>query len=48
MDHVGDRDLLVQWAGRRSDADLLDYVNTRNLRSIDGLPALAGRVPVTG
>jgi hypothetical protein len=48
MDHVGDRDLLEQWAGRRSDADLLDYANTRNLRSIDGLPALESRVPVTG
>jgi hypothetical protein len=48
MDHVGDRDLLVQWAGRRSDADLLDYVKTKNLRSIDGLPAHPGAVPVTG
>jgi hypothetical protein len=47
MDHVGDRDLLEQWAGRRSDADLLDYVNTRNLRSIDGLPAHPGAVPAT-
>jgi hypothetical protein len=42
MDYVSDRDLLVQWAGRRSDEDLLDYTSTKNLRSIDGLPALDG------
>jgi len=48
MDYVGDRDLLAEWAGRRTDADLADYANTRNAHSIDGLPALGGRVPVTG
>jgi hypothetical protein len=48
MDYVGDRDLLEKWAERKTDADLADYANTRNLHSIDGLPALEGRVPVTG
>ena len=48
MDYVGDRDLLEQWAERRSDADLADYVNTRNAQSIDGLPALPGPIAVTG
>jgi hypothetical protein len=42
MDHVGDRDLLTSWAERKSDADLAEYATTKNLRSIDGLPALAG------
>jgi hypothetical protein len=40
MDYVGDRDLLAQWAERRSEDDLAGYVNTKNLRSVDGLPAL--------
>jgi hypothetical protein len=40
MDHVGDRDLLEQWAQRRSDDDLADYTADKNSRSIDGLPAL--------
>jgi hypothetical protein len=58
MDHVGDRDLLERWADRKTDGDLIDYANAKNLRSIDGLPALdglvpagpadAGRVPATG
>jgi len=48
MDYVGDRDLLAEWAGRRTDADLADYANTRNAHSIDGLPALPGPIAVTG
>jgi hypothetical protein len=48
MDYAGDRDLLVQWAERKSEDDLVDYANTKNLRSIDGLPALPGPVPATG
>jgi hypothetical protein len=48
MDYVGDRDLLVRWAERKSDADLVGYANDKNLRSIDGLPALDSRLPVTG
>jgi hypothetical protein len=48
MDYAGDRDLLERWAERKSDADLVDYANTKNLHSIDGLPALPGPVPATG
>jgi hypothetical protein len=42
LDHVGDRDLLVSWASRKDDAELCQYAETKNLRSIDGLPALTG------
>jgi hypothetical protein len=42
LDHVGDRDLLVQWADRKTDEDLAEYATRKNLRSIDGLPALEG------
>jgi hypothetical protein len=41
MDYVGDRDLLVRWAERKTDADLADYAEAKNMFSIDGLPALA-------
>jgi hypothetical protein len=41
MDYAGDRDLLVQWAARKSEADLDDYAIAKNMHSIDGLPALA-------
>jgi pyridoxamine 5'-phosphate oxidase-like protein len=41
MDHVGDRDLLEKWAGRKTDAELADYARTKNQHSLDGLPALA-------
>ncbi|MFI7600252.1 pyridoxamine 5'-phosphate oxidase family protein [Actinoplanes sp. NPDC049681] len=40
MEYVGDRDLLVRWAERKSDEDLAHYRATRNARSIDDLPAL--------
>jgi Pyridoxamine 5'-phosphate oxidase len=39
MEYVGDRDLLVRWAERKSDEDLAHYRRTRNGHSIDGLPA---------
>jgi len=42
MEHVGDRDLLTRWAGRKSDAELDEYRAKKNARSIDGLPALTG------
>jgi hypothetical protein len=35
-----DRDLLDQWAARRSPDQLAEYHRTRNAVSIDGLPAL--------
>jgi hypothetical protein len=40
---VDDRDLLLQWADRKSPEDLDEYHRTRNAVSIDGLPGL----PVT-
>jgi hypothetical protein len=42
MEYLGDRDLLTRWAQRKSVEDLEEYRSTRNARSIDGLPALAG------
>ena len=39
-EYVEDRDLLYQWAERKSDDDLDEYHRTRNAESIDGLPAL--------
>jgi len=41
MAYQGDRDLLDQWAARKSQADLVAYRAERNASSIDGLPALA-------
>ena len=41
LDHVGDRDLLTQWAANRSEEDLRAYRSNRNATTIDGLPALA-------
>ena len=48
MDHIGDRDLLVQWAERKSDEELASYRRTRNARSIDGLPAFSDRTAGDG
>jgi hypothetical protein len=42
MDHLGDRDLLTRSHSRRDEAALAEYAVTKNRRSIDGLPALAG------
>jgi hypothetical protein len=40
MEYIGDRDLLAQWAERKSDEQLVQYQRTHNRESIDGLPAL--------
>jgi Pyridoxamine 5'-phosphate oxidase len=40
MDLVAERDLLVQWAGRKSPDELAAYRVKHNTLSIDGLPAL--------
>ncbi len=40
MDLVEERDVLAQWAERRSAGDLADYRIKHNSVSIDGLPAL--------
>jgi hypothetical protein len=40
MDLIEERDLLVQWAERKSPADLDAYRVKHNTVSIDGLPAL--------
>ena len=44
FDHVGDRDLLEKWAQRKTDEELVNYRATKNKTSIDGLPALGGRI----
>jgi len=43
MDYVGDRDLLTRSHERRTADDLVDYGDTKNRASIDGLPGLAAR-----
>lgn len=43
MDYVSDRSRLVEWADRRSDAEIVEYWADRNAVSIDGLPAIGGR-----
>ena len=40
-EYVGERDLLTQWASRKTADDLVAYREQKNTRSIDGLPALA-------
>lgn len=40
FEYRGDRDLLHQWAARKTAAELDEYHHTRNAESIDGLPAL--------
>ena len=40
MEPAQERDVLEQWAGRRSREDLIRYHEERNAVSIDGLPAL--------
>jgi hypothetical protein len=41
MAYAGERELLSQWADRKTDADLAEYAAAKNSRSIDGLPALS-------
>jgi hypothetical protein len=41
LEYVGDRDLLTQWASRKTADDLVAYRTEKNTRSIDDLPALA-------
>jgi hypothetical protein len=38
FDYAGDRDLLKEWAGRKSEQDLEKYWTEKNLTSIDGKP----------
>jgi predicted pyridoxine 5'-phosphate oxidase superfamily flavin-nucleotide-binding protein len=40
MEYVGERELLRDWAARKSADDLAEYHKERNATSIDGLPAL--------
>jgi hypothetical protein len=40
-EYVGERDLLTQWASRKTADDLVAYREQKNTRSIDGLPAMA-------
>jgi hypothetical protein len=47
LEHVGDRDLLTQWSGRKTDAELAAYRATRNAVSVDGLPALGERIDLS-
>ena len=40
FDFVGEREQLAQWAERKGEAGVADYVREKNARSIDGLPGL--------
>ena len=42
LDYVGDRDVLDRSQERRDDTYFAEYAETKNARSIDGLPGLAG------
>jgi hypothetical protein len=42
MDLVSDRDRLLDWARQKGDDGLIDYRASKNARSIDDLPGLAG------
>ncbi len=41
MELAGERDLLTQWASRKTPAELDTYRAERNATSIDGIPALS-------
>jgi Pyridoxamine 5'-phosphate oxidase len=43
MDLVGSRDALTNWAERRGDDGLVEYRETRNATSIDGLAGFVGQ-----
>lgn len=40
FEYVGERSQLVGWADRKGEAGIAEYKSKKNLRSIDGLPAL--------
>ncbi len=44
MAYVGDRDLLTQYNGRKTDDELVAYRAAKNATSLDGLPALSPAV----
>jgi hypothetical protein len=45
MTYEGDRDLLLQWSDRKTDAELAAYRRMKNGASIDGLPAFTPAEP---
>ena len=40
LEYVDDRELLTEWSGRKTDAELAAYRARRNSASIDGLPSV--------
>lgn len=40
MDFKSDRDMMIKWADNKGEAGVVEYQQEKNLRSIDGLPAL--------
>lgn len=42
-DYVGERDIHFDWAEKKGEAGLLEYVQEKNLKSLDGLPTSLGR-----
>jgi hypothetical protein len=46
FEQVGERDLLDQWAEKRSDDQINEYQLRRNSESIDGLPGLPLKTPL--
>ena len=42
-DYVGERDISFVWAEKKGPQGLVDYVQEKNLVSLDGLPTELGR-----
>lgn len=45
FDYVGDRDIHFEWAEKKGAAGLREYVQQKNLVSLDGLPTSLGLKP---
>ena len=44
FDYVGERDIHFDWAEKKGEEGLLDYIEEKNLVSLDGLPTNLGLV----
>ncbi len=42
FDYVGERDIHFNWAEKKGKNGLLDYIQEKNLKSLDGLPTSLG------
>jgi hypothetical protein len=42
FDYAGERDIHFDWAEKKGEGGLLDYIEKNNLKSLDGLPTTLG------